>query len=209
MAEPAPPGRAGRLWLLGRLTSAQRSLELLDRKQQLLQRELLGLAARHEEARRLWDETCAEAERWGLRAAVLGGDDDLAMTAGAVAGGGRVELAWSNTMGVRHPGDVRYEPAALPPLEAAAANGATGPAADAYAAALAAAVAYAALDRSLQVLGAELAATRRRRRAIERRRIPALEEALAQLLQRLDELERGEQVVAHWTATRRRPDRHS
>jgi len=39
MPERVPPGRAGRLWLLGRVASARRSVELLDRKRKLLQRE--------------------------------------------------------------------------------------------------------------------------------------------------------------------------
>ncbi|HSO55578.1 MAG TPA: V-type ATPase, D subunit, partial [Actinomycetes bacterium] len=34
-----PPGRAGRLWLRGRLATAERGLDLLDRKLRILRRE--------------------------------------------------------------------------------------------------------------------------------------------------------------------------
>ena len=64
MPERVPPGRAGRLWLLRRLAFARRSLELLDRKHQLLARELAGLARQRDEARRHWERSCADAERW-------------------------------------------------------------------------------------------------------------------------------------------------
>lgn len=203
MAEPVPPGRAGRLWLLRRLASARRSLELLDRKRQLLQRELLLLADRCDETERQWARACAEAERWGLRAVALGGAADMALAAAAVAGRTRVEVPWHSTMGVRHPGDPRCAPAVLSPGDAAAANAAVGPAAAAYRQAIAAAAAHAAAATSLRVLDAELQATRRRHRAIERHRLPALEEALRRLELRLDELEREERVVTRWAQQRR------
>jgi vacuolar-type H+-ATPase subunit D/Vma8 len=56
---------------------------------------------------------------------------------------------------------------------------------------------------SRRVVNVELRATERRQRAIERHRLPALEEALARLELRLDELERDERVVARWAQQRR------
>ena len=72
-----PPGRAGRLWLRGRLATAERGLDLLDRKLRILRREQerLRLLERRtgEELRR----RCGDADRWLLRAALLGGQRGL------------------------------------------------------------------------------------------------------------------------------------
>jgi V/A-type H+-transporting ATPase subunit D len=203
MAERVPPGRAGRLWLLGRLASARRSVDLLDRKRKLLQREDARLAGLCDETRRGWEIACVDGEKWGLRATVLGGASDVAVAAAAVAGRASVDLTWRNTMGVSHPDVSLSEPAVLPSAQAAAANAAVGPAAAAYRRALEAAVAHAAADMSRRVVNVELRATERRQRAIERHRLPALEEALARLELRLDELERDERVVARWAQQRR------
>jgi V/A-type H+/Na+-transporting ATPase subunit D len=202
MAERVPPGRAGRLWLLGRLAFARRSLELLDRKHQLLLRELAGLARRREEAEDRWRHAAAEADRWAIRAAVLGGDADVALAAASVAGLAQVEVPWHNTMGVLHPGDPRCALPELPASEAVAGNGALAPAAAAQRAAIDAGATYAALDRSHRLLHAELRATARRRRGVERRRIPSLASSLHLLELRLEELEREERVVGRWVRQR-------
>lgn len=203
MAEPVPPGRAGRLWLRGRVAFARRSLELLDRKRQLLRRELTGLAQVRQEAHARWVTSCAEAERWGVRAAALGGASDVALAAASVGGEARVEVPWRNTMGVLHPDDPRCMLPSLSPAEGAAGSAAVAPAAAAYREALEAAVAHAATEHSYRLLDAELRATERRRRAIEHRRLPALEEALHRLELRLDEFEREEGVVIRWAQGRR------
>ena len=103
MPEPFRPGRAGRLWLLGRLASARRSVELLDRKRKLLRREHERLTDAVRQTRQRWETACADAERWGLRATVLGGASDVALAAAAVAGRASVDVTWRNTMGVAHP----------------------------------------------------------------------------------------------------------
>ncbi len=203
MPEQVPPGRAGRLWLRDRLASARRSMELLDRKRQLLRREQSRLAELREETRRNWVTSCAEAETWGLRAALLGGSSEVVSTGATVAGKARVEIAWRNTMGVRHPEDPHCNLPELGPSEAAAANAAVAPAAASYRRALEAGVAYAVADVSFAVLDEELRATERRHRAIERRRVPSLEEALRRLELRLDEIEREERVVTRWAQRRR------
>ena len=202
MPEQIPPGRAGRLWLRDRLASARRSMELLDRKRQLLRREQSRLAELREESRRDWLTSCSEAETWGLRAALLGGSTEVVSTGVTVAGRARVEVAWRNTMGVRHPDDPRCDLPELGPSDAAATNAAVAPAAASYRRALEAAVAYAVADASFAVLDGELRATERRHRAIERRRVPPLEDALRRLELRLDELEREERVVTRWAKRR-------
>jgi V/A-type H+/Na+-transporting ATPase subunit D len=203
MAEPIPPGRAGRLWLRGRVDFARRSLELLDRKQLLLRRELSNLATRLDATRQNWTDSCAEADQWGLRAAALSAAD-VAFASTSVAGQGRVEVPWRNTMGVWHPGDPRCDTAVLAPVESAAANAAVAPAARAYRRALEAAAAHAATERSWSALSHELRETERRRQAIERRRLPSLEDSLRRLELRLDELEREERVVTRWAKRRHR-----
>jgi len=205
MPDRVPPGRAGRLWLRGRIAAARRSAELLDRKRKLLQIEHARLAQASEATRTRWEAACVDGDRWGLRARVLGGASDVALAAAVVAGRADVALEWRNTMGVRHPEVARTEPAVLPPPDAAAANAAVAPAAAAYRRALEAAVDHAAANMSLRVVEAELRATERRQRAIERHRLPTLVEALRRLELYLDELEREERVVTRW-AQRRRPD---
>ena len=185
-----PPGRAGRLWLRGRLATAERGLELLDRKLRILRREQerLRLLERRtgEELRR----SCGDADRWLLRAALLGGQRGLRLgTARERAG---VTIAWRDTMGIRYPAEASCalpEPSPPPPAAAAA----LGPAAaDAYRAALAAAVAHAAATAAVRVVGEEVAATLQRLRAIQDRRIPRLQAALVELELSLDELEQAD-----------------
>jgi V/A-type H+-transporting ATPase subunit D len=204
MPDHVPPGRAGRLWLLDRLAVARRSKDLLDRKRQLLRRERDRLASLRDETRRQWVTSCAEAERWGLRATVIGGVSDVGLSAGTVAGRATADVVWRNTMGVRHPAEIRCMLPELPSAEAAASNAAVGPAAASYRQALEAAVAHAAADASWRLLDTELRATDRRLRAIERYRLPVLAGALRTLELRLDELEREERVVGRWARRRRR-----
>jgi V/A-type H+-transporting ATPase subunit D len=205
MAERVPPGRAGRLWLRGRLEATRRSADLLDHKRQLMRRELNGLASTRDATELAWKSACSEAENWGRRATALGGADDVALASRTVAGRATVEVAWRNTMGVVHPDEPRCVPAELAPADAAAANAGVAPAAAAYRRAIEAAAAFGASSSSFRIVQAELIATERRLRAIQRHRIPELEGALHRLDLRLDELEREERVVTRW-AKRRRVD---
>jgi V/A-type H+/Na+-transporting ATPase subunit D len=200
--ERVPPGRAGRLWLLNRLAFARRSLELLDRKHQLLLQELTGLGARRDEARGRWVQACTEAQRWGVRVTALGGQSDMALAAASVSGRAEVTVPARNTMGVLHPGEPRCTLPELPPTEGAAGNAAVMPAAEAQREALGAAATYAALERSYRLLVAELQSTSRRRRAVEHNRIPSLADALRRLELHLDEVEREEWVVGRWVRRR-------
>jgi V/A-type H+/Na+-transporting ATPase subunit D len=186
------------------LASARRSADLLDRKRQLLRLEQHRLAARRAETLQRWTVSCEEAEHWGLRATLVGGASDVGLAALPVVGRSRVEITWRNTMGVRHPDDPRCSLEVLPPVAGAAWNAAVGPAAAAYREALEAGAAHAVADRSWRIVGAELHATERRLRAMERHRLPGLEEALRRLELRLEELERQERVVTRWAERRRR-----
>ena len=181
-----PPGRAGRLWLTRRLTVARRGADLLDRKLQVLQRELdqqRGAAAR---AAAEWKHSQADAERWLLRAALLGGERAIRLAAAATFA--EVTISHSATMGVRYPADATC--ITPPPI------GGDGPALaaarEAHRAALAAAVQHAAAAEAFRVLEAETIATRYRLRAVRDRWIPRLEQALAEVTFALEELERAD-----------------
>lgn len=202
MAENVPPGRAGRLWIRGRLAAARRAMELLDRKRQLLLRERARISELLDESERRWVSSCQEAETWSLRASLLGGSSEVAMSAALTSGKASVEVTWRNTMGVLHPEDPRLSLPELGPVEQAAVNAAVSPAAAAHRSALEAAVAHAAVRSSYERLEGELVATQRRHRALEKRRVPLLEDSLSRLELRLDELEREERVVTRWAQRR-------
>jgi V/A-type H+-transporting ATPase subunit D len=202
MAERVPPGRAGRLWLVARLDAARRGLDLLDRKRRLLLRERERLALLADARREAWRDACAGAKRWALRAGMLGGSAELDLVAGAVAGRATVTVRWQNTMGVLHPSDAACDFPPLEPAAVASASAAFGPAAAAHRRALERAVEAAVVDAALHRIEAELHATQRRLRALERHRIPRLSGALHDLQLQLDELERQERVVTRWARRR-------
>ena len=202
MAEPPSQSRAGRLWLISRIATARRGAELLDRKRQLLQREQSRLALEQESTRRRFEEACALAEGWSARSAVLGGQSELSLASQVLPEDATVEVTWRNSMGVLHPDTSRCTLPLLAPLQAAACNAAMLPAAQAYREALEAAVSRAVADHAFRRVDAELMATKRRVRAIERYRLPALEDSLRRVEQRLDEVDREERVVARWARAR-------
>jgi V/A-type H+/Na+-transporting ATPase subunit D len=202
MPEALPPGRAGRLWLVSRVNSTRRSLELLDRKRQLLLAQLTAIVERRAQAAARWRGACAEAETWGVRANALGGASQVGRAGASLAGAARVEVPWRNTMGVVHPGTPTCDLPLLDPAESAAVSAALGPAAAAARAALAAAAEYGSAEEAHRLLAAELVATERRHRTLERHRLPALEETLARLELRLEELEREERVATRWAQLR-------
>ena len=90
-------------------------------------------------------------------------------------------------MGVRHPAS----PACLIPAPVTWDGPVLTRTRQAHAAALAAAVQYAAAAEALHVIQAEVLATRHRLRAIEDRWIPRLERALAEVTLALEEQEPG------------------
>jgi len=181
-----PPGRAGRLWLTRRLAVARRGADLLDRKLHVLQRELdrrRGAAAR---AAAEWEHRQADAERWLLRAALLGGERAIRLAAaGAFA---EVTISHAGTMGVRYPADATC----ITPPPVGGDGPALAAAREAHRAALVAAVRHAAAAEASRVLEAETVATRCRLRAIRDRWIPRLEQALAEVTFALEELERAD-----------------
>jgi V/A-type H+-transporting ATPase subunit D len=193
-----PPGRAGRLWLTRRLTVARRGADLLDRKLQVLQRELdqrRGTAAR---AAAEWEHRQADAECWLLRAALLGGERAIRLAAADTFA--EVTISHAATMGVRYPADA----SCVTPPAVGGDSPALGAAREAHRAALAAAVRHAAAAEAFRVLQAETVATRYRLRAVRDRWIPRLEQALAEVTFALEELERADAARLRLAV---RPDR--
>ena len=111
----------------------------------------------------------------------------------------RVEVTWATTMGLGYPAaaelvtrpDLVKPPGgrAVPP-----ANAAVVPAVEAFEAALRAGVGSAAADEAVRRVEAEIAVTRRRMRALERRWMPWLREALAEREAALEQAEREDGV---------------
>ena len=178
-----PPGRAGRLWLTRRLRVARRGADLLDRKLQILQAELGRRRAAAAQTAAEWDRCCADAERWLLRAAMLGGQRAVRLAADGQAAD--VTISYDVTMGVRHPGGTTCR-IPVPSTWDGPVLAATR---EAHGAALTAAVRHAAAAEALRVIEAEALATRYRVRAVRDRWIPRLEQALAEVTLALEEQE--------------------
>lgn len=197
MSGAAPTGRAGRLALMARLSTARRAVDLLERKQRALavERDRLGLAAAR--AAEEFERESGVASTWLRRSTALDGERRIrASTPSAVTD---VTIGYDVTMGVRHPvrADVRFAPQRDP-----AGSSALAYSVQAHRAALVAGVRLAAAQRSVALVEAELTLTRRQQRALERRWIPELDRRLAVVVQRLDETEREENLRLRWAAAR-------
>ncbi len=181
-----PPGRAGRMWLRRRLDTAERGREQLDRKLRILIPERRRLENRAARRREEWIAAHAQAQMWLLRASLLGGQD-------AIRGASPPDLAdvtvrWTSSMGLAYPEDIVLANAGQgqPFLPG---NAAVGPASAAFQAALLAGSRAAAADEAVRRLDAEIAVTRRRMRALDKRWLPWLRDALAALELSLEQAE--------------------
>jgi V/A-type H+/Na+-transporting ATPase subunit D len=196
-----PPGRAGRLWLTRRLQVARRGADLLDRKLRILQAELARFREAEARTATEWDRCCADAERWLLRASMLGGQRAVRLAADGQAA--TVTIPYAVTMGVRHPAD----PACAVPAPITWDGPTLTRTRQAHAAALQAAVRHAAAAEALRVIEAEVLSTRHRLRAIEDRWIPRLEQALAEVTLALEEQELADAARLRLAVSpNRRPD---
>jgi V/A-type H+-transporting ATPase subunit D len=200
MALRAPPGRAGRLWLARRLELARRGVDVLDQKCQALLREQRRLEEDLAAASGAWERLGREAQDWNDRALAIAGERRLRLAAGRAATPCAVDVEWRNALGTVFPAAATARPAATADLVALGGGSAVALSARAHAAAVRAAAAHAAARAAHDAVTAELAATMRRRRAIERRWIPEHEAALARLELTLDEREREEIARARWAA---------
>jgi vacuolar-type H+-ATPase subunit D/Vma8 len=181
--------RAGRLQLVTRLELAHHAGDLLHSKEEALERERARLGGHAARAQADWREQCEQAAARLAMARTLGASDEVTELIGTSAGPATVTPRWQTSMGIVYPGSVECSPGPTPTLSSTAA---LGPAIEAYRGALDAAATTAATTAAVDRLDAELAATRRRRRAIEERLSPRLERQLDELDLHLDELDREE-----------------
>jgi V/A-type H+-transporting ATPase subunit D len=196
-----PPGRAGRLWLLARLRTGHLATDLLDRKLRILRTEQERFRLLAERTGALWQESCQRADEWGVRGAMLGGQRELRLAAGAEPAD--VTVAWAGVMGVRYPVGATCRIPDVSGADRGPGTAALVEAAAAYRTAVRAAAAHAAAAAACRTVDAEVTATRRRLRAIADRWVPRLETALRELSSRLEETERAETVRLRWAIDRR------
>jgi V/A-type H+-transporting ATPase subunit D len=197
-----PPGRGGRIWLRRRLSAARRGADLLDSKLRILRREEQRFQVLAERTRLEWEASVAEAERWLLRAALVGGQRGVRPDPGDPPAD--VEVAWASVMGVRYPARAAVRLAEEPARSPVAATAALPLARAAYRRALEAAVAHAVADGAARVVAAEVRTTRGRLRAIEDRWVPRLDQALSELESSLLEAETADSVRLRWVTQSRR-----
>lgn len=198
-----PPGRAGRPWLARRLGVARRGADVLDEKRRALLRERAQLALVVDEARAAWGAAVRDAETWLERARLISGQRSIELARFYVPEPADVHVTWRRSLGVSYPSDVDVRLPATPDLVAPGGSAAVPATASAYGRAVEAGARLAATAAALVRIDAELTATTRRLRALERRWIPALEEALAALALSLDESEREDALRGRWFVERR------
>ena len=183
-----PPGRMGRLWVLNRLDLAERGVTLLEQKLHLLTALQEELQRKAEQSRHDWQQAYREADMWGLRAMLLGGQNaiDLAVTTAPAS----VTVQWAVTAGVRYPNAA----VCVLPSESDQAvvytTSASVQAARAYRAAVVAAAECAAAQAAFKTVEQEVYTTRLRARALSRHWLPLLQQELARIELELEEEDR-------------------
>lgn len=194
-----PPSRAARLRLRHSLDVALRGADLLERKLRILRTLHKDLLRAEETRAHEWHDSAREAETWLLRGLVLGGEHALETAAESV---GDAEVAWGeeSTMGVRHPSLASCYIPDRSPDAATPRNTALIHAEAAYREALRAGAEYAAARTAARLVGAEVAHTRRRVRALRRHWIPRLEGSLARVVLALEQAEHEDAVRRRWAA---------
>ena len=178
-----------------RLQTARHGAELLDRKQRIMASELARIQQQADRSRQEWEERAREAAVWLPRAAALDGRQRI--EAASPFKPAEVQVQWGGAMGVVFPEDAICEPSVAPP---AGGSSALSYAVAAHRTAITAAVRHAAAQRAVLVVSAELAATRTRQRAVEKRWVPKLESELLSIRRHLDEQELEEGLRLRWAA---------
>ena len=198
-----PPGRAGRLWLRHRFEVATRGADLLDKKRRALIQDHRRLRVVARETAVEWKRAAEQAETWVNRAAVMAGEEKVAMLA-ALHPRAEVTVRWRSSMGVAFASEASVDlgPA---PTGTSGGSAAADMAVPAARAAVGAAVKDAVARTALRRISIELAVTSRRQRALERRWLPTLAAAERRLSEALDEMEREEATRSQWIRRRSAP----
>ncbi|HZK06344.1 MAG TPA: V-type ATP synthase subunit D [Actinomycetaceae bacterium] len=191
----ADTGRAGKVRIERRLEIARRGSDLLDRKQRIMIDELERLQLNADRLRGAWRDLAREAAVWLARAESI--DGPAAVAGSSPAAPVRIEIRLGFAMGASYPVDAQCIVPDDCPLQG---SSALVRARGAHRAALDAAVRHAAAERAVELVSAELDATRRRQSAVENRYIPRLETRLENVQRALDERELEESLRVHWAA---------
>jgi V/A-type H+/Na+-transporting ATPase subunit D len=181
------------MWLDARLALVARGETLLEQKARAMESEARRLRAIERRSRAAAEDALAALEMWTGRALVMAGDESLRRAPVAPA---EVEVRMMSSFGVVYAGEVRVS--ARPAVTAGEGSAALDLAAAAAPHCVEAALEHAAARQALERLEAELMATTRRLRALERRWTPALEGARRELSLQLEESERDEAVRVRW-----------
>jgi vacuolar-type H+-ATPase subunit D/Vma8 len=181
--------RAARLEWLSKLDLARHAVELLRNKEEALRRERARLEGHAVRTEQNWHQQCELAGNELLRARAMGAGADLNRLLQQPRQDAAITIAWQAAMGVSYPGAVDTRPGPLPVLTTTAS---LIPATAGFGAALEAGAQFAAARTALDRLTTELVDTRHRRRAIEQRLQPRLENRIHQLDLVLDERDRDD-----------------
>jgi V/A-type H+-transporting ATPase subunit D len=183
-SDRAPSGRAGRLWLTHRIDVAERAADQLERKIHVLGLEIARQQAIAAAARVRWTRQWTQANRWAIRAAFIGGQQEVRNNSAPPV---EVTLTWVNTVGVRHPESaVVGKPT---PRDGVVGAAAIVPATAAFAEAMRAGVDLAIADATCRALDDARTHARRRARLLRRRWLPVLRDNLHALELALEQAE--------------------
>lgn len=197
-----PPTRTTRISLQRRLATASRAIGVLEEKAHALTREHRRLRHQVDETRQVWASAGRDADGWFVRAAVIGGLNQLELAAAQLGAPAQARVTWRSIMGVTYPSEAHLEFGPVMALGSVARTGALDEAATAHRHAVEAALDHAAATRALALVEAELGVTRRRLRALENRWVPHLREGLHDVELALAATEQEDAVRARWVARR-------
>lgn len=195
-----PPGRAGRVWLTQRLDVAERGAGLLETKLRILATEEQRFTLLLERTQREWLGAVADADLWMSRARVLSGQRGVRFATPRDTA--QVAVRWETTMGVSYPSGASVRLPEPDPDAPTPASSALVLAQQAYRQALVLGAEHAAASAALAAVQVEVATTRRRLRALQRRWTPRLQQAQRSLAEALEEAEREDGVRMRWSARR-------
>ncbi|MFU8896891.1 MAG: V-type ATP synthase subunit D [Gammaproteobacteria bacterium] len=189
-----------------RLGLSRRVKKILKDRLAILTKAFIDTARQAIKARREMAETVQRAVR---AAAVAEGYHGALALDGALAaseGEVRVQVGTRNVAGARIPALALSLPdAEMPPYDLARTSSMVDEAAEAGRAALPAIVRLAELERSLEVLGAEIQRTKRIANALEHRVVPSLERTINALRMKFEERDREEKSRLKHIKTMRSP----
>jgi len=193
-----PPGRAGILHLRRRLAVAEAGADLLARKLTVLSVEADRLTALTATTAGQWHAAARDAQRRLDLAAQLAGDRGIRLATRPPQA--RADVTYTAVMGLEHPAEVTCDLPGRPPDGPVPAGPALAVADRAVREAVPTAARHAAAARAAAIVNHEADLTRRRLRALEHSRIPALRDALARAVAQVDEMEAADAVQRRWAS---------